>query len=397
MAQQTLTARLKQKYDAATNWTTNNPVLLAGELGFESDTGKFKIGDGTTAWNSLSYVSTGSGGAATDVQINGTSITNNNVANIRTNGTYNSSTNKIATMSDLPSAITEISTQYIRITDLETGVYKLTYNGTKYIYYHGKTSTSTLNITGGSGAVILTVNRFSDIYWHWYYINGTTGYETIYFGYTSSSVGATSSKPLNSLLTSISSYVKNNLDYSTSNTTYALSAYQGHLLNQNKQDKLPTSSTAGQVLKSTSTAGTVEWGTVTPTLPSDVAYFAEESGTPSVALPYYTKNEIDSLVANALVDSKGTKWIRYDNGIQICWGTQKPSSIGSSRQSISFPQPFIDTNYSLLTTGVYNGSPYTQYIVEYTSNNSQMTQRTTSGTEFNGTLSRSWMAIGYWK
>lgn len=44
----------------------------------------------------------GGGGTATDVQINGTSITSNNVANILTNSTY-SSTNKIATMSDVPS------------------------------------------------------------------------------------------------------------------------------------------------------------------------------------------------------------------------------------------------------------------------------------------------------
>jgi hypothetical protein len=38
-----------------TQWT--NQVLYAGEIGIESDTGKFKIGDGTTAWNSLGYAS----------------------------------------------------------------------------------------------------------------------------------------------------------------------------------------------------------------------------------------------------------------------------------------------------------------------------------------------------
>lgn len=44
----------------------------------------------------------GGGGTSTDVQINGTSITSNNVANILTNTAYDSSTNKIATMSDVP-------------------------------------------------------------------------------------------------------------------------------------------------------------------------------------------------------------------------------------------------------------------------------------------------------
>lgn len=48
-----------------------------------------------------------SGGTPTDVQVNGTSITSNNVANLITNTAYNASTNKIATMSDLPSAVTE--------------------------------------------------------------------------------------------------------------------------------------------------------------------------------------------------------------------------------------------------------------------------------------------------
>jgi len=49
------------------------------------------------------------GGTATDVQVNGTSIVSSNTANIRTNGTYNSSTNKIATMSDVPSATSDLT------------------------------------------------------------------------------------------------------------------------------------------------------------------------------------------------------------------------------------------------------------------------------------------------
>lgn len=41
--------------DTASNWATENPVLLAGELGVETDTLKGKIGDGSTTWNNLSY------------------------------------------------------------------------------------------------------------------------------------------------------------------------------------------------------------------------------------------------------------------------------------------------------------------------------------------------------
>lgn len=47
--------RLQNRRDTSANWTTNNPTLSSGEIGFETNTGKLKIGDGSTAWNSLSY------------------------------------------------------------------------------------------------------------------------------------------------------------------------------------------------------------------------------------------------------------------------------------------------------------------------------------------------------
>lgn len=50
------TARIRLRRDTAANWTAANPVLLNGEVGFETDTRKLKLGDGTTAWNTLLYV-----------------------------------------------------------------------------------------------------------------------------------------------------------------------------------------------------------------------------------------------------------------------------------------------------------------------------------------------------
>jgi hypothetical protein len=49
-------AKIQFRRDAAAAWASANPVLGSGEVGFESDTRKFKIGNGSTAWNSLSYV-----------------------------------------------------------------------------------------------------------------------------------------------------------------------------------------------------------------------------------------------------------------------------------------------------------------------------------------------------
>jgi hypothetical protein len=47
--------QIKVRRDTAANWTSNNPTLAAGEIGFETDTGRFKIGNGSTAWTSRTY------------------------------------------------------------------------------------------------------------------------------------------------------------------------------------------------------------------------------------------------------------------------------------------------------------------------------------------------------
>ena len=46
---------MQQRRGTANQWTTANPVLGAGEIGFETNTGKFKIGDGSTTWTNLEY------------------------------------------------------------------------------------------------------------------------------------------------------------------------------------------------------------------------------------------------------------------------------------------------------------------------------------------------------
>jgi hypothetical protein len=48
---------MQQRRDTAADWTSVNPVLYAGQLGIETDSGKIKLGDGSTAWTSLPYLS----------------------------------------------------------------------------------------------------------------------------------------------------------------------------------------------------------------------------------------------------------------------------------------------------------------------------------------------------
>jgi hypothetical protein len=47
--------RIQVRRDTASNWNSNNPTLLAGEHGYETDTKKYKIGDGTSTWTALGY------------------------------------------------------------------------------------------------------------------------------------------------------------------------------------------------------------------------------------------------------------------------------------------------------------------------------------------------------
>ena len=54
-----MATKIQLRRDTAADWTSNNPTLAAGEFGWESDTNKFKIGDGSTAWTSLAYASDG--------------------------------------------------------------------------------------------------------------------------------------------------------------------------------------------------------------------------------------------------------------------------------------------------------------------------------------------------
>jgi len=80
---------IQLRRDTASAWTSTNPTLASGELGLETDTGKLKIGDASTAWTSLAYYTlattgyaplasptfTGAVNASGTLQIAGTTIT----------------------------------------------------------------------------------------------------------------------------------------------------------------------------------------------------------------------------------------------------------------------------------------------------------------------------------
>ena len=57
MPSKTISVTHKQWSKTAANWTSTNPVLVVGQIGVVAGTSpvRFKIGDGSTAWNSLPF------------------------------------------------------------------------------------------------------------------------------------------------------------------------------------------------------------------------------------------------------------------------------------------------------------------------------------------------------
>jgi hypothetical protein len=56
------TVRIQVRRGTASQWSTTNPVLAAGEMGVETDTNKFKFGNGTATWSALSYANADTAG-----------------------------------------------------------------------------------------------------------------------------------------------------------------------------------------------------------------------------------------------------------------------------------------------------------------------------------------------
>jgi hypothetical protein len=90
---------IKTRRGTASTWTSVNPVLDAGEFGYESDTTRFKIGNGSTAWNSLSYAS----GVTPAASVTGTTlasnVVNSSLTTFGTSPTLNSPTLNSPTIS----------------------------------------------------------------------------------------------------------------------------------------------------------------------------------------------------------------------------------------------------------------------------------------------------------
>ena len=109
-----MATQIQLRRDLASNWTSNNPTLAAGEFGWESDTNKFKIGTGSLAWNSLGYASGGDNAGITFVGDDSTGTLVNQNETFKIAGTQNitavvSGDTLTLTGPDLSSYLTSVS------------------------------------------------------------------------------------------------------------------------------------------------------------------------------------------------------------------------------------------------------------------------------------------------
>ncbi len=82
-----MSVKIQLKRSTAAAWTAANPTLSSGEIGYETDTAKFKIGNGSTAWTSLGYSNANLGSASLDALSDVTITSAANGDFLRWNGT----------------------------------------------------------------------------------------------------------------------------------------------------------------------------------------------------------------------------------------------------------------------------------------------------------------------
>lgn len=120
-------------------------------------------------------------------------------------------------------------------------------------------------------------------------------------------------------------------------------------------------------------------------------------------VPVFNGNKIQHRVEQDWVVEKGNNYIRYNSGIQICWGdfnedvsvTQVGTYYMGITPSISFPKsfnahPVINVNIGSFGTGYFWGSPRTRDNSSFTAN----AIKTQAG---NASCFGTYIAIGKWK
>ncbi len=130
------------------------------------------------------------------------------------------------------------------------------------------------------------------------------------------------------------------------------------------------------------------------------------SSTGSVLAVQYgitSGDEKQLLFDNKRIDVKaiGTNYIRYGNGLQICWGTTASITVNANADkstAVTFGAAFKDGNYSVSFVDKYSSGGWTNHSVTTNSyNTTGVTLYLRNNTSSNYTFTLKWIAIGLWK
>ena len=155
-----MAVQIQLRNDTSANWTSANPILALGELGIETDTDQFKLGDGATAWSSLAY-----GGVQGTAGADGTDGADGTNGTDGVDGGFDStqtiadlSTNYTILAADKGKLFTNSAAVTVTVTGLATGeqVDFIQTNAGKITFAAG--AGVTLNSRGG---ILTTANQYS--------------------------------------------------------------------------------------------------------------------------------------------------------------------------------------------------------------------------------------------
>ncbi len=145
---------MQQRRGTAAQWTAADPILAAGEIGFETDTGKFKIGNGSSIWSALSYFADSQDFSSANVVMNSEKGSANGVAPLNADGLI-----PLAYMAKL---IEGTSVNLDTFAEVATAIEALQEHEAATTQIHGITDTSDLVISSQLSSAISVHNLLTE-------------------------------------------------------------------------------------------------------------------------------------------------------------------------------------------------------------------------------------------
>jgi len=158
--------QIQVRRGTASQWTSTNPTLAAGEFGFETDTNKIKCGTGSTAWTSLPYLNNDGDitGVTASTGLSGGGTSGTVTVSIDTAVTADLTTAQTLTNKNLTSGTNTFPSTLATLTGTETFTNKTLTDAKINLGFDAETASYTAVLANNSQVVTMSVasaNTFS--------------------------------------------------------------------------------------------------------------------------------------------------------------------------------------------------------------------------------------------